>query len=179
MKKFQAYLILVLLFIPITAFAYELTRQSAEDFIAQLNAVINTRNASQIEKFFKYYSTNDARFVKHTIVVDPNDPSKITEADTNKNLDEYIDSLKKNLIGVIDYGFVAYVQKFDLQPGGKSAIVQIHIDEVSISSIPGETPNIRVQAKTVVSSNCNLNLKLAASSPIISGITCAEKIIIQ
>jgi hypothetical protein len=162
------------------AFALTLTRPNVEALISQMSSVISNQNLNEIERFFLFYSTSDARFITNSIGVDPIDPNQTSEKITNLNRNEYITRIKDIVSTADEYGYKATVEQFHLNPGGNSAIVSIHIDEVSIGTIPNpERPRENLKVKTVASTNCNVNIQLAASTPIIDGMNCIEKIVIQ
>ncbi len=162
------------------AFAYSLTKQSAEQFINSMYSVISTRNSDLIKNFFEYYADSSARFIYHITGIDSDLPNKIQKGTTDKGRSEFIDYLSRVTNATDKLNYQVKVTSFKLAEGGLSAVVAINAVETSVSHIPDPKRwGQSIQIRTMAATNCNINLTLAASTPIISGMNCIEKIVIK
>jgi hypothetical protein len=173
-------LIILFSFFSKDVFAYSLTRSTAEGLIQQMSAVIASKDLVNIEKFFKYYADDTARFIYKSIPVDPSATIKTKESKSNRTRKEYIEHLIRIIKSSREYSFRATLDSYSQGADGLSAVIGISIDERTISNIPDPNNKRRdIQVKTKALTNCNVSLTLAAATPIISGMNCIEKILVQ
>lgn len=163
-----------------TAFASSLNKDSAEKLVIDMYAVLSTQDSAKIKRFFNYYADTEARFIYQITGVDSALPDKAKTGVVNRSREEYIAYLIRIMQSTLSINYQAKVDSFNLAKDGLSAVVSISVDETSLSVIPDPTRrgrNLRVKAKAAT--NCNISLSRAVATPIISGMNCIEKIIIE
>lgn len=158
--------------------AAQLDKQSATNLIEQMGGAISTKYEKTIANFFKFYSTTDAVFVTTTIAVDPENSKLAKERTFSRNREEYIKHVVEMTSNFQAYSYIPTIQNFIYNKEKNTAIVKISVEEEGITSPPIEVAN-RVVIKTKVATNCNITMVMASGSPLINGMSCIEKILVQ
>lgn len=163
------------------AFATSLNKEATESLITNMYGTISTQDPRLIKRFFEYYVDPNTLFILQLTGIDSdNHIEKPHEAVLTKQRDQFVEYLLKIIKSFYSVSYQVKVNSFTLADDHSSAIASITIEEKSVTVIPKPQAigqNIKVETKAA--SNCNVNLIQAASTPIISGMNCVEKIVIK
>lgn len=161
------------------------------DMIAQFGAVVNTKDYSTIKNFMDFYADSNARFIKDSILYDPYIPNKVVAQEKIDLLkDEFVKYITSLVVAPLEYAMVLRVKSIT-NPRPRLIVAEVVIEEVAISNLHDDASNPEVASinktlstesnikkiKTLVTSQCNVLMRQSATM-VISGMNCAEKIII-
>lgn len=79
-------LLFMCILMPAQVNAIGITKEIATDFVAKIQNVMNNKNPQLVQQFFDYYSVPEARFIRTTYEVDPDNPNKPVLSNSGINL---------------------------------------------------------------------------------------------
>lgn len=146
------------------------------DLLSKIRDVFNNRGSDAISSFYNFYADSDARFIKTTFLIDPDNPDNIVGNEgINLSRSEYIDYIIKILKNPSKYFYRQSDIQFKLGSKPTDALISFHADEIIMYDAPS-SPGLERYEKMLTSSNCNMNVQLYGGGLKIMGLNCIEKV---
>lgn len=149
---------------------------NVNDLLGKIRNIFNKREAEPIKSFFDFYADSDARFIKTTFLIDPDNPDNILQNEgINLSRGEFVDYMSKILKNPTRYYYRQSEIQYKLGAKPTDALVSFHADEVIMYDAPASM-GIERYEKMLTSANCNMNVQLAGGGLKIMGLNCIEKV---
>ncbi len=161
------------LFITTPSFSEDTNDATIRAFFIKIQNLMNKRDISEIESFYKYFTDSSARFIKIAYLLDPEDKTKVVAQESlNMSKDEYITYIKDILKPLNSYAYRVTVNSINRTGSAGVAIVNYSIDEYTL--IRSEKNE---EEAAFISANCNMNIGLDSGDAVILSTNCIEKIV--
>ena len=145
------------------------------EFVQQIESLMNMKNFDDIKRFYNYYSMPNATFIKYSQLLDPKNPKKILRTENLKmSTDEYIKYLEVIVNSPRKYSYSGILKS--ISNDGDIYNVTINVKDSSLYD--NYDPVIHAEYTTYIHTlaNCNYVLELKNSKFFIEGMNCSEKI---
>lgn len=173
----RVFAVLVLVFLANTASAVKITQDDIIQMVGRMQSIMNQRTISGIEKYFGYYADSEARFLKTSYLVDPDNSEKILAQESlNMSRDEYIKYIKNILNPPTNYVYKATVNSVKMDDIVNQALVSYSTQEYATINVLDSTYNKVAEETSLIRSNCNMIVDYNSTDIVILSINCAEKI---
>lgn len=171
------FIVLTLVLMTNAAYAAKVTSDDISQMVGRMQTVMNQRSPAGIDKFFGFYADSEARFLKTSYLVSPDDNNKVlAEESLDMSRKEYIEYLKTILGPPSKYGYQATVNSVKMDDAVNQALVSYSTQEYGLSYTVDKEYNLTDGVTSLIRSNCNMIISYASSDIVILSINCAEKI---
>ncbi len=159
-----------------TSLEKKINEANVNDLLGKIRNIFNKRDPDSIKSFFDFYADSDARFIKTTFLIDPDNPDNVLQNEgINLSRGEYVDYMSKILRNPTRYFYRQSEIQFKLGAKPTEALVSFHADEVIMYDAPSSM-GIERYEKMLTSANCNMNVQLSGGGLKIMGLNCIEKV---